>query len=539
MRITNTKIIIGCEELTNCNQNTNKIWYINQCGYDVDKSKRATLSNGVRGTIFYLKNTDGEIVHSGFIRNQVADFSAFNTVGEYYLECNGIISDTFKIAENRMFDVSVPLAVKFMEMSRQDKFDVGGNSGYAWRDSHQFSFELNSLAMMYMSNPDYYNSQPYDVYKVSECEYTELQTQTEPNIIWLMKFGATRYYDWCVNKGIQLHALIKGQLAYFLYLYPHISNYVSEEFYRQIRDFTIIQWGVSTCNKLWYEVSGGISHNLFETQSKIGTIKGQLPPAYAIVPNLMMWEVAKRDGLDVAQDFFDSAYNNMSWLVESVDLTLPSNTKGQRISEYITFHSLTYFYEMYPNLCPSGTYEKILNVAKLFISRSNNIWDYRQFRTLGDLSNSSSTIWVNAETSGGLCNQPGNVAGFVAVAYSLARVIDDKKIKKKLRQLAVSHLDHVYGRNPLGRHFCYTATEEFDGAKIGWVERYSGGLGNLGYCVGVLDGSPKEENYPYNPNGNTGYTEGWVAFNSAWNMSLAYLSGENSEITDGIGIFAK
>ena len=470
MKINNKNIIFGYKEQNNSNQSTEKKWCINQCGYDSNKSKRATLSNGVRGTIFHLKNTDGEIVHSGFIRNQVADFSTFSETGEYYLECDGVTSYTFRIAENRMFDVSVPLAVKFMEMSRQDAFDVGGSTGYGWRDSHQFSFELNSLAMMYMSNPDYYNSLPWDVYKADECEYAELQTQTEPNIIWLMKFGVMRYYKWNTEKSIYLHALIKGQVAYFLYLYPYISDYVDSEWYVTIRDWLIEQWSVETCNKSWYEVNDGVNHSLFTTQSAIGTVKGMLPPAYAIVPNLMMWEVAKRDGLDIAQDFFDSAYSNMEWLVNEVDLTLPENTKGQRMSEYITFHSLTYFYEKYPELCPNGTYEKIVSVAKLFISRSNNLWDYRQFKTSGDLSNSDSTRWVNAETSGGLCNQPGNVAGFVAVAYSLARVIDDKKIKKKLKQLAVSHLDHVYGRNPLGRHFCYTATEEFDGAKLGWGE---------------------------------------------------------------------
>ena len=75
-----------------------------------------------------------------------------------------------------------------------------------------------------------------------------------------------------------------------------------------------------------------------------------------------------------------------------------------------------------------------------------------------------------------------------------------------------------------------------DGAIAGWVERYQGGLGNLGYVVGVLDGSPKEASYPYNKDGNTGYTEGWVAFNTAWNMSLAYLCAENNEINK-IGIF--
>lgn len=535
--MSNRKIVIGYPEWENENQYTRKSWCINQCGYDVDKTKRATITNMKRNTQFSLvRVADDVVVFKGKVKNQIADFSAFQSAGEYYLKCGGVKSYTFTIGENRMFNISAPLAVKFMEMSRQDTFDVGSSTGFGWRDSHQFSFELNALVMMYMANPDYYNSQPYDVYKVNECEYAELQTQTEPNIIWLMKFGALRYYDWGKNQGVQLHALIKGQLAYFLYLYPHISNYVSEDFYTQIRDFAIEQWSVSSCNKSWFDVSG-VDDNLFTTQSAIGTAKGMLPPGYAIVPNLMMWEVAKRDGLEGAQNFFDAAYNNMNWLVNSVDLANPAYTKGQRMSEYITFHSLTYFYEMYPDLCPEGTYEYIVNIAKVLISRSNNLWDYTQFQSQDDLSGATSTVWVNKETKGsGLCNNPGYV-GMMNVYYSLARVIKDEVIVKKLKQLAITHLDHAYGRNPLGRHFCYTATEEFDGAKLGWVKRYQGGAGNLQYCIGMLDGSPKEENFPYNPSGDTGYTEGWIAFNSAWNMSLAYLVAENC--ANGIGIFAK
>lgn len=514
-----------------------KNWYINQCGYDSDKQKRATMVIANDGDTFTLRSAvDDSVLYTGATKGKIADFSDYTGSATAYLKLGNYISYAFEIDSNRLFSLSAPLAVRFMEMSRQDTFDVGGNTGYAWRDSHQFSFELNALAMMYMSNPSYYEAMARDVYRVDECEYEELRTQTEPNIVWLMKFGAQRYWDWCINDGVQLHALVKGQIPYFLYLYPHIQSYVSEEFYTKIRDMTVAQWGVSTCNKSWYDVS--IDHSLFSTQSKIGTVKGACPPGYAIVPNLMMWEVAKRDGLENTQDYFDAAYNNLVWLVNDVDLYDPANTKGQRTSEYITFHALTYAYEMYPDLCPAGTYDKILGVAKLLISRSNNMWDYCQYKTAGDLSGADSTRWVNMETSGGLCNQPGNVAGFMAIAYSLARVIKDEEICKKLRQLAVSHLDHVYGRNPHGRHFCYTATQEFDGAKLGWTERYRGGLGNLEYCVGVLDGSPKEESYPYDPDASTGYTEGWVAFNSAWNMSLAYLCGENAKITDGIGIFA-
>lgn len=505
------------EEWENENQSDAKAWYVSQIGYDTDKSKRATFTNGVRGTAFTVnKVSDNSVVFSGEIKNQMADFSEFVTAGEYYLSCDGVTSYPFKIAQNRIWNVTALPSLKFMEMSRQDAWKVGSNTGYAWRDGHQFSFELNGLVMQYMSNPSYYKSLPYNVYKADECEYVELQTQDCPNIIWLMKFAVTRYYNWNVNENIELHALIKAQVAYFLYIYPYIAEYVSASWYQTIRDWLITQWSVTTCNKSWYEVTGEINHNLFTTQAKIGTVKGMLPPGYAVVPNFMMYEVCQRDGLSSASQFLTAAENNIAWLVNSVDLTNPANTKGQRMNEYIPFHALTYAYEMYPSSCPADTYTKIVAVAGNLINRSNNLWDYTKY---------NDTRWVNLETSGGLCNNPGYV-GMMGAYFALARIITDESIKTRLKELAISHHDHGFGRNPLGRCFDYKATEDFDGAKLGWVSRYKGGAGALDNVVGVLDGSPKEENFPYDPSGSTGYTEGWVAFNSAWNMALAYLNGE-------------
>lgn len=516
---------------------TENSWYISQIGYDREKPKVATLVNAEDDTPFsVISATTGETVYQGTISGNKAVFSSVNANGLYYLASNNRYSHTFTIGDNRIWNVTALPSLKFMEMARQDAWDTGGNTGYAWRDSHQFSFELNGLVMQYMSNPSYYEALPWDVYNVAQTEYTDLRTQDCPNIIWLMKFAIERYYDWNINKSIDLHALIKGQIAYFLYIYPHISQYVDSTWYQTIRDWCISIWSVTTCNKAWYDVS--INHNLFTTQSAIGGVKGACPPGYAIVPNLMMYEVCTRDNLSSASSFMTSAENNIAWLVGSVDLTAPANTKGQRMSEYIPFHALTYAYEMYPTHCPNNTYAKIAEVANVLISRSDNLWDYTQYQTAGDLSGATTTVWNNTQSqTSGLANNPGYV-GMMGVYYALARVITDTTIKARLKELAFSHMAHGFGRNPLGRCFDYKATEDFDGAKLGWVSRYSGGYGHLDNVIGVLDGSPKNPSFPYDPSGSTGYSEGWVAFNSAWNMALAYLNGENSSITNGIGIFA-
>lgn len=510
-------------------------FFINQCGYDVVKPKRATVIYVPDGTAFLVKSTsDDSTKYSGVVNKQIADFSALTVDGEYYIECKGEKSYNFKIAENRLKNTLVLPALKFMEMSRQDAWEEGGKTGYAWRDSHQFSFELNNLVLMYLADPDYWEGLPWDVYNVEQTEYTELRTQDCPNIIWLMKFAIMRYYDWNTNKGINLHALVKGQIAYFLYIYPYTSNYVDVTWYTTIRDWLISIWGVTTCNKSWYEVSGGINHSLYEMQSKIGTVKGQLPPGYAIAPNLMMYDVCVRDNL-TPNIFRNSAQNNIEWLVNSVGFSNPAYTKGQRMNHYIPFHALTFAYETHPELCPDNTHDALTEAANVLISRSNNLWDYTQYSTKGDASGATETIWVNLEASGGLCNNPGYMS-MCGVYLSLARIIANADTKARLKQLAIAHIDHGFGRNPYGRCFDFEAGVDFDNARLGWTERYYGGLGMLDDCVAVLDGSPKKESFPYNPSASTGYSEGWVAFNSAWNFGLAYLMAEDSE--HGIGVFA-
>ena len=52
--ITNKQIIIGYEEQPNVNKTVDKQILVNQCGYDIGKSKRATFANGERGSTFYL-----------------------------------------------------------------------------------------------------------------------------------------------------------------------------------------------------------------------------------------------------------------------------------------------------------------------------------------------------------------------------------------------------------------------------------------------------------------------------------------------------
>lgn len=513
------------------NQDTTTVAiFANQSGYDTEKPKRATITNVAEGTPFTIKkSSDDTIVYSGSVTNQIADFSNFkpSTTEEYHLECSGQSSHNFSIGKYWMQRVSINPALRFMDESRQDTFNLGGMSGYGWRDSHQFSFELNSLVLQYMANPSAYERMPYGISNLETCEYPELRVQNEPDIIWLMKFGAMRYYDFKVNHGYHLHALIKAQLAYFLYIYPEISEYVSEELYTQVRDMTIEEWGNLDCTLQWYEIAQTPDNNLFEVQNYVGDIKGQKPPGYAITPNLLMYEVAKRDGLENYQDFFNAAYANCEWLINEIDLDDPKYTKGQRMSEWITIEGLTFFQEMYTSQAPSGLLDKINRWADVMISRSNNIWDLRKYSDPKDVTESTVDQWT-----GGLnqYNEVGNVAGFQAITYATSRVISDENKKKRLKEIGIAQIDNVFGRNPFGRHYSYDAPREIEGVDVGWFSFYKGGMGDLELVPGTLDGAPKESAYPFNPTAPYGYTEGWVAFNTAWNASLAYSAADDIEI---------
>ncbi len=505
-----------------------KLIHINQTGYDVGKSKRATITNLPENSVFYVKKASNDkIVYRGILQNQKVDFSKVDIEGNYYIECCGIKSYNFKIGKDRLIKVGIKTALDFMEQSRQENWDIGGNTGYAWRDSHQFCFELNSLVLQYMSNPNYYKSLEKNVYKCSECDYEELRTQTEPNIVWLIKYGALRYIK-LLESGTKIHALIKGQSAWFLYGYQYYREYVSEEFYNNVLNATLSCWEESDCTKTWYDVDLSnnpleINHNMLATQNIIGTVKGQLPPGYAVVPNLLMYKVTN-------QDKFKTAFlNNMNWLLEQ-DLTNPKNLKGQRMSELQVILALTQPYKIDRSLCPNDTLDKIKQIADLFIKRSDNMWDYKMYQVKGEKESIKRDIWVNEQTSGGLCNQPGNTIGMLAECFSIAECLEDREIKNKIKQIGVSNYDHCFGRNPTNSCYFNKATTELEDAKKGWPDRMEGGFGDLGWVTGVIDGSPKEGNYPYNPDGNLGYTEAWVVWNTCWNTSLAYLCAYSDSI---------
>lgn len=529
--------------------------FVNQSGYNLTYPKRFTAPKAENGTNFQItREESSEILFQGKIVNKIGDFSGFMPVdpGPYIIKVVGQpekgTSLPFSIGAYWLEKVSYNKAIEFMVDCRcwwgdARKYAPTANDpdcpnrGVAWRDGVQYSFEVPSLIMMYLANPDVYTTDRMPVQGPYLGLRHELPENT-PEIIRLIYWGVDIFLRAKVD-----HALLKEQLAYFIYNYPYYSDHIPRQVYEEAVSHLFEVWGKEEYDRFqdsdwnmpeFYTVPH--TADLFQTYKIIGTSKGQFPPGHSIIPNLMMYEVAMRENYDNASRFFKAAYDQTQWLIKNLNWYNPKITKGQRQTEWVTITSLVYFLKQYPGEAPAGLKDKIKDWAQVMVSRSNNLWDFRKY---------SEERWVipnirppdhpsHAQKTG--FNEPGNVAGLPAPLLAASMVIDDQKLKQRLKEIAIAHFDNIFGRNPTGRHFSYDGVQDFEGVELGWYKEYQGGAAQLQYVRGVLDGSPKETTYPFDPYaGDPGHTEGWVTFNTAWNVALAYLSIDdtNLELFDG------
>lgn len=496
---------------------------VNQSGYDLTGPKRFTAPGAADGTPFTVSGEGGTF--TGVVRGGAGDFTAFRPAspGPYTVAVGNGVSHPFGVGPYWTYRVAIRRAVDFMVESRCAHGDASklvfsdpkgdhcnrGNTGVAWRDDHQFSFTLQSLIELYLSNPDAFTRAPgtgrYDGLAVAAA-------QDAPEIVKLINWGVDLYLQGRVN-----HDLLKEQLAWFVWAYPHLERWIPREQYLKARDHLTALWGDAARDRWnWYDVPH--SADLFQTYTVFGTGKGQLPPGHSIVPNLMMHDVAVRDGLPGAGRHLDAARAQVDWIIAHLDWNDPATTKGQRMSEHVTMESLAFYAARHPS---RELRAKIEQWADVVIARSQNMWDFRKY---------SDSLWIIPEY-----NEPGNVAGLPAAALAAARTLTgDTARQAALRRIAAGQIDHVFGRNPADAHFSHDAAtpDGFEGVERGWPKEYppGHGAGELEDVRGVLDGSPKEASYPYRPGADLGYTEGWVAFNTAWNASLAQLAVDRTAL---------
>jgi hypothetical protein len=501
--------------------------YLNQSGFNLGKPKRFTAPTLPDGTKFAVRPAKGgDAPLEGVLQNHLGDFSAFNPTDaqDYVVEAGGLRSVPFRVGPWWLERVTYQGAVDFMVDSRH----YVGNSrapckgSYGWRDDHHFGWELHTLVPQWLSNPSAYERMPRQI-KYEQPKDKKLWGKLEPypenapDLVKLIHWGA----DVIVTEELT-HELIKAQLAYFLYAWPSLKAYLPEQNYRAVRDYAFAHWTDDKADRK-YPYDESPEHNMLALKTKVGTTKGAYPPGFSVEPNLLMYEVAKREQRPDAEKYFKAAHQQAAWLIANLDWNDPLTTKGQRMSEFITLTGLGHFLRVYPDRVPPGLAAKIEAWSKVVFRRSENMWD---FRKLDDASK-----WTPMGEKPTMWNEPGNVLGLPAALLAAREVLTDPATRSRLEELVYAHFDNGFGRNPVGRHFSFDAPREIEGVEFGWFKFLPGGIGQLAQARFVIDGSPKDGHYPYHPErGDYGWTEGWVQFNTPFNLSLAWLAFAETQL---------
>jgi hypothetical protein len=500
--------------------------YLNQSGFNTGEPKRFTAPTLPEGTPFVIKPVGGgDLVHEGVIRGHLGDFSDFEPKDdrEYVVHAGEHASVPFKVGLWHFERITYQPSIDFMVDSRHyvGNYRKGCRGSFGWRDDHHFAWVLRSIVPQYLSNPAAHERMPkqiqYEAPRENLWGALEPYDESAPDIVKLIHWGA----DVTVTQGT-IHEMLKGELAYFLYAWPWLKEWLPQQNYDAVLRFARENWAKEKADRK-YPYDESTNHDLFALKTTIGSTKGGNPPGHSLMPNLLMYHVLERDGHPGADRYFDAAYAQAEWMIKELDWEDPQVTKGQRMSEHLTLTGLATFLELYPERAPDGLRESINKWAAIMVRRSENMWDFRKLTNDGQWTPSGKkhTHW----------NEVGNVVGFPAALLAAKPFVDDEATRDRIQELVWSHLDNSFGRNPCGRHFSYDAPREVEGVEHGWYSFHKGGIGQLAGARFVLDGAPKHVHYPYHPEkGNYGWTEGWVNFNTAFNHSLAYLAKAGTEI---------
>lgn len=524
---------------------------VNQLGYNTTWPKRFTAPLSPDGSVFSISKKDSKtVLFKGIVNNNIGDFSTFkplNEKDEYVVNVTGSgltagKSYPFSIDQFWLQQQLLKPALDFMIDARS----VIGNhpsayGGTPWRDGTFYSFEVPSLVLQYLSNPNDYEQLPIEInYQEEKRKVTDIgfkyvmepEGQTAlastrkyftdldapvgdkiPDIIQMIHWGIGYYLINPVTKdpsarendedGRRLHPQTLEQFAYFLYGFPKYKQYFSDKFYQQAKDFAFQQWDYT---------------GLFSVYVTVGSAKGRQAPGHSIMPNLMMYEVALRDGDTRADRFMNAAIKQAEWAIKDLDFKLPANTKGQRMSEHKLIPALVYLYTKYPKHAPAKIKAKIDEWVDVALSRSENMWDFRRY----DLDKN----WSVPEFS-----ETGNIAGLPAIALSAASITDNPEKKRRLEIMATAAIDDLFGRNPQNACSAHKIDLGFNHLEKPWPKGYYPNVtARLELVRGSFSSISPTDMYPYQPNGKFGHLEGWVAFNAAWNLSLAYMNWYDTQL---------
>lgn len=516
---------------------------VNQVAYNLGAPKAFTVPTAKTDLPFKIIEKQSEkVVFEGKLKDRKGDFTKFepqNAEGkEYFVEIEGDglgkeRSYAFEIGKHLLQKKGYQPSVDFFNDSRSIMGShPSAYGGTAWRDGTYYTYEVPSMVILYLSDPEAFDKLPVTMDWEAEKEkalspdfkhikeykdddpmkevvgyYRDLpplKNKNTPDLIQSIRFGI----GWNLIEpysmdpsgdplGKQLHSQTIEQFAYFLYGYPAYQKYIGKEFYQKVLDATVA----------WWDQSG-----LFEVITKIGTPKGRHAPGHSIMPNLMMYEVAKREQLPNAEKYLKAAQNQTKWMLENADWNNPVFGKGQRLSEHKVIHGLAHFQSNYPELAPKGLKEKLVNWAEVVVNLSDNMWDFRRF----DDENYTLPGY----------NEAGNIIAFPACALSVALTLEEGDLKNRLVTIAYAAYDNFNGRNPQNAHAANHPELGFDNIEKPWThpDKRKDICARLEITRGSLSSLPGSEMYPFNPNGRPRHGEGWTGYNAGWNLSIAYLN---------------
>jgi len=530
---------------------------VNQVGYETARPKRFTAPLSDDGSAFIVRAAKGgDALFRSVIRGKIGDFSAFDApTGEYVIEVRGGslksgISDPFLIRPNLWKDLFWQPAVDFLIDSRSV---VGTHpsafGGCPWRDGTYYDAILPSLVLFHRADPariaamprqidwhadkkrvlattfkfDAKNPNSEGVMESVRRYYTELEPPAAdaPDVVKLIHWGAGYYLVNPATKDPskdpdprQIHSQTVEQVAYVVWAWPTLKQWLPKSFYEKCRDFCEKNWTPSLAIDKWWDPSTYLTVDMVAGDNPVGGLlhpyKGRHAPGHSIIPNLLMHEIAKRDGLADPDRYLAAAVKQAEWIVKNLDWNDPRTTKGHRMSEHRTIPSLVWLLQNYPDKAPVGLKEKITAWAEVAAKRSANLWDIRRFDDGGH--------WTIPKI-----NDVGNWVGTPGIALAASWVIDDPKLKSRMQELAVSHADAVFGRNPRLAAAPNKPEMGFTGIERGWPKAYKDNVcARLELCRGSISSCPGSEMFPFNPEGAYRHPEGWVNYGAAWCLSLAY-----------------
>jgi hypothetical protein len=521
--------------------------------------------------VFTLSATDSSnVLYRGEINGGIGDFSDFRPADSdthYVITVRGGSltmnqSDPFLIRANLYDEQFWQPAVDFLIDSRSV---IGTHpsayGGCPWRDGTYYDAIIPSLVLFYMADPERIEGMPKQIDWQAEkkrvtaanfkfdaknpCSegvmdavhnYYKLEPPkaNAPDVVKLIHWGAGYYL---VNPathdpsrdpdGRLIHSQTIEQVSYVVWAWPVLKQWLPQSFYDKCYALCLENWDSSLEIDPWWNPETYISDRVMTTQGNSKKIvrhpyKGRHAPGHSIVPNLMMYEVAKREGRADADQYLNAAVRQADWIIKNLDWNDPRTTKGHRMSEHRTIPNLVWLLQRYPDKAPKGLKEKITEWATIAVSRSDNLWDFRRY----DLD----TLWTIPSM-----NEVGNSLSLPAIATAASWVVDDPQLKHRLEELATASVDHVFGRNPQLAAAPHKPEMGFPEIEHGWPKGFRDNVcARLEKCRGSISSLPGTEMYPFNPEGTFRHPEGWVNYGASWCISLAYFKFDEDAATPSI-----